>query len=67
MCDLNRPDQALLALPAPEKASAFGKMLIALVQLSAAVELGARADAEKALSYLREHRTDSFSGAYVLG
>ena len=59
LCDLDRPDQALLALPAPEKASIYGKMLIALVQLSAAVELGARTDAEKALSYLREHRSDS--------
>jgi hypothetical protein len=34
-------------------------MLIALVQLTAAVERGAAEDADKALSYLREHRSDN--------
>ncbi len=59
LCELNRPDEAMAALPAKEGASDYGKMLMALVQLSAAVERGAVEDADKALSYLREHRADS--------
>jgi hypothetical protein len=59
LCDLDRPDEALEALPVSGNASAYGKMLIALAQLTAAVERGAGADADKALSYLREHRKDS--------
>jgi hypothetical protein len=61
LCALNRPEEALQALPESGKANAYGKMQIALVQLTAAVERGAgsSADADKALSYLREHREDS--------
>ncbi len=59
LCDLDRPDEALEALPVSGNPSGYGKMLIALAQLTAAVERGSGADAEKALSYLREHRKDS--------
>lgn len=59
LCELDRPDEAIAVLPAPEHANGYGRMLIALVQLTAAVERGAGEDADKALSYLREHRTDS--------
>jgi tetratricopeptide (TPR) repeat protein len=59
LCELDRPDDALLALPASERASSYGRMLIVLVQLTAAVERGAvPADTVQALSYLRAHRTD---------
>jgi tetratricopeptide (TPR) repeat protein len=59
LCELDRPDEALLALPSPDQVSNYGNMLIALVRLSAAIELGVGADADKALSYLRAHRKDS--------
>jgi tetratricopeptide (TPR) repeat protein len=59
LCELNRPDEAMAALPPAENASIYGKMLIALVQLTAAEERGAGDDADKALAYLREHRADS--------
>jgi tetratricopeptide (TPR) repeat protein len=59
LCDLDRPEEALQALPVSEHTSGYGKMLIALAQLTAAVERGVGADADKALSYLREHRKDS--------
>jgi tetratricopeptide (TPR) repeat protein len=59
LCDLDRPEEALQALPESEPTSGYGKMLIALAQLTAAVERGASADADKALTYLREHRKDS--------
>jgi tetratricopeptide (TPR) repeat protein len=59
LCELDRPDEAIAVLPAPENANGYGRMLIALVQLTAAVERGAGEDADKALSYLREHRTDN--------
>jgi tetratricopeptide (TPR) repeat protein len=58
LCELNRPDEAMAALPT-EEASNYGKMLMALVRLTAAVERGAGEDADQALSYLREHRADS--------
>ena len=59
LCELDRPDEAMAALPAPDGANSYGKMLIALVQLTAAVERGAAEDADKALSYMRDHRTDN--------
>jgi hypothetical protein len=61
LCNLDRPEEALQALPVSGNPSGYGKMLIALVQLTAAVERGtdSGADADEALSYLREHRKDS--------
>jgi hypothetical protein len=59
LCELDRPGEALAALPQDDKASDYGKMLITLVRLTAALEQGRAADAATALSYLREHRLDS--------
>ena len=59
LCELERPAEALSALPSADWANPYGKMQIALVQLTAAVQLGQRADADRALEYLRAHRDDS--------
>jgi beta-barrel assembly-enhancing protease len=58
LCALDRPDEALPQLPPEDKASAYEKMLIALVRLSAAVERGATDEQDKPLEYLRSHQAD---------
>jgi tetratricopeptide (TPR) repeat protein len=59
LCKLDRPDEALAALPPAAKIGAYGRMQVEWVRLSAAVERD-NADGEtRALTYLREHRTDS--------
>jgi len=65
LCELDRPDEALALLPPEEKASAYGKMLIALVRLSAAVERGATDEQDKPLEYLRAHQADEPSALQV--
>lgn len=59
LCELDRPDEALAALPDQGKVSSYGRMLSALVRLSAAVERNSPEESEHALTYLREHREDS--------
>jgi tetratricopeptide (TPR) repeat protein len=59
LCELDRPDEALGVLPDEGKISGYGRMLSALVRLSAAVERNSPEDLEHALIYLREHREDS--------
>jgi beta-barrel assembly-enhancing protease len=59
LCELDRPEEALALLPNTDKVSAFGRMQIESIRLSAAIELGRDEDATQALSYLREHRADS--------
>ena len=57
--DLDRPQEALTVLPPPDKLSAYGRMVIQLARLAAAVEQADDAEASRALAYLREHQDDS--------
>ena len=59
LCELDRPEEALALLPPPETAGDYGRMVIQLIRLSAAVELDRPDDASQALAYLKEHRADS--------
>jgi tetratricopeptide (TPR) repeat protein len=59
LCDLDRPEEALAALPSAAKVNAYGRMQVETVRLSAAIERGATEDEAQALTYLREHRSDS--------
>jgi hypothetical protein len=58
LCELNRPDEALALLPPEERVTGYGKMFIALVRLTAAVERGATGEEDKPLEYLRTHQAD---------
>jgi hypothetical protein len=59
LCELNRPEEALAALPPVTKVSAYGRMQVEWVRLSAAIERGNTEGEAQALTYLREHRADS--------
>ncbi len=59
LCELDRPEEALAALPPAAKVSAYGRMQVESVRLSAAIERGNSEDEAQALTYLREHRADS--------
>jgi beta-barrel assembly-enhancing protease len=57
--ELDRPQEALAVLPPPDKASAYGRMVIQITRLAAAIEQADDAEAGRALAYLREHQDDS--------
>jgi beta-barrel assembly-enhancing protease len=59
LCDLDRPEEALAALPPVTKVNAYGRMQVEWVHLSAAIERGSTEGEAQALTYLREHRADS--------
>jgi tetratricopeptide (TPR) repeat protein len=59
LCELDQPEEALAALPSATKVSAYGRMQVESVRLSAAIERGSTEDEAQALTYLREHRADS--------
>jgi tetratricopeptide (TPR) repeat protein len=59
LCELDLPEEALKFLPPLDQASTYGKMQIASIRFSAALELGRANDAAEALAYLREHRAES--------
>ena len=59
LCGLNRPDEAVKRLPPLESASAYGKAQFYLVQLTVALERNDRAEVDRTLMYLREHRDDA--------
>jgi tetratricopeptide (TPR) repeat protein len=68
LCDLDRPDEALMVLPQGKAASPYGNMAIESLRLAVAVEKGNTEDVNEALDYLRAHRADSpsaFQGALV--
>ena len=58
LCELERPEEALASLPS-DGVSAYGRMQIELIRLTAALQRGRDEDAAQALGYLREHRADS--------
>lgn len=58
LCALGRSSEGLPLLPPDSQVSEFGKMMIALVRLTAAIDSGSAADRDKQLTYLREHRLD---------
>jgi tetratricopeptide (TPR) repeat protein len=59
LCELDRPEEALAALPSVTKVNPYGRMQIETVRLSAAIERGNIEGEAQALAYLREHRADS--------
>jgi tetratricopeptide (TPR) repeat protein len=59
LCELDRPEEAIAALPAGDTVNAYGKMQIESVRLAAAVQLGRDAEVSAALGYLREHAKDA--------
>jgi tetratricopeptide (TPR) repeat protein len=59
LCEFGRPAEALALLPKDALASAYGKMQIQWVRLTAAVELGTAQDVESSLAYMRAHQADS--------
>lgn len=60
-CDLDRPKDALAEITQldPSHASPYGVMQAEHVRFTAAVLLGDRPEAARALAYLREHRLDA--------
>lgn len=60
-CELNRPDEALAAIGLLGEMSGYGRMVQARIQQCAALLTGDRATADRALTYLREHKADSAS------
>lgn len=59
LCELELPEEALKLLPPLDQVTAYGKMQIESIRLTAALELGTPDDATAALAYLRENRADS--------
>src|ERR1700722_1549235 len=56
---LDRPGEAEKCVPPLEKASEFGKAQIYLVLFTIALQRDDRPEADRALTYLREHRADA--------
>jgi beta-barrel assembly-enhancing protease len=56
---LNRPGEAEKCLPPLEKASAYGNAQIYLVLFTVALQRDDRPEADRTLTYLREHRADA--------
>jgi tetratricopeptide (TPR) repeat protein len=58
---LDRPEDALAALPKTDAASDYGKMQIALVQVAVMMEQGNPTAARVYLQYMRDHQEDAVS------
>jgi tetratricopeptide (TPR) repeat protein len=61
LCDLDRPQDALAGLPDPEKASDYGRLMIAQVRVMAATELGDVNETERALTEAQRYSRASLS------
>ena len=59
LCELDRPREALDALPSPENLSPNGLAQMELVRLTAATERGDSGEAQRALAWLREHQAQN--------
>jgi tetratricopeptide (TPR) repeat protein len=57
-CELDRPRDALVAVAVVLEVSPYGRMQLESVRHAAAVELNAKDEAARALTYLREHQAD---------